>query len=217
MYSCGMVDYQLTPEELADLRAAHRRARDVRAAYRINAVILPGRGRTVADATHPLHNPVIGCGWIKRGEEHPIKSNTGRRRFNVNGAIDIVTMNAQVRFDDTVDADSTVALVEKIERAYPTAKRMTVICDNARYYRAKAVAAYLKSSRIQLRFLPAYSPNLNLIKQFWKFFKRQVLYNRYYEEFEQFKGACRSFFADLASHEPALRTPLTEKFEIVLN
>ena len=27
-------------------------------------------------------------GWIKRGEEHPIKSNTGRRRLNINGAID---------------------------------------------------------------------------------------------------------------------------------
>ncbi len=32
------------------------------------------------DATHPQHNPVIGCGWIKRREDDPIKSNTGRRR-----------------------------------------------------------------------------------------------------------------------------------------
>ncbi len=30
------------------------------------------------DATHPQHNPVIGCGWIKREKEHPIQSNTGR-------------------------------------------------------------------------------------------------------------------------------------------
>ena len=40
------------------------------------------------DATHPQHNPVIGCGWIKRGEDYPIKSNTGRQRLNINGAIE---------------------------------------------------------------------------------------------------------------------------------
>jgi hypothetical protein len=41
------------------------------------------------DATHPQHNPVLGCGWIRRGEEYPIKSNTGPRRLNINGAIDV--------------------------------------------------------------------------------------------------------------------------------
>ena len=53
------------------------------------------------DATHPQHNPVIGNGWLKRGKEHPIKSNTGRRRLNINGAIDIRRMSAEFRFDDT--------------------------------------------------------------------------------------------------------------------
>ena len=61
------------------------------------------------------------------------------------------------------------------------AKRISIICDNARYYRSKAVAEYSKTSRIKLVFLPPYSPNLNLIERFWKFFKRQVLYNTYYE------------------------------------
>lgn len=54
MYSCGTAAYRLTPEELADLRAAHRRAQDVHAAYRINAVILLGRGRAVADVADAL-------------------------------------------------------------------------------------------------------------------------------------------------------------------
>jgi len=114
------------------------------------------------DATHPQHNPVISYGWIKRGEEHPIKSNTGRRRLNINGAIDIQRMSAEIRFDDTIDAISTIALFEQIERANPLAKHITIICDNARYYRSKAVAEYLENSRINLLFLPPYSPNLNL-------------------------------------------------------
>jgi transposase len=169
------------------------------------------------DATHPQHNPVIGYGWIKRGEEHPIKSNTGRRRLNINGAIDVQRMSAEIRFDDTIDAISTIALFEQIERANPRAKRITIICDNARYYRSKAVAEYLENSRINLLFLPAYSPNLNLIERFWKFFKRKVLYNCYYEAFEHFKETCKRFFRELDSHVSQLRSLLTENFEIIGN
>jgi transposase len=169
------------------------------------------------DATHPQHNPVIGCGWIKRGKDYPIKSNTGRQRLNINGAIEIQTYSAEIRFDVTIDAASTIALFEQIEKANPQARRIVVICDNARYYRSRAVQEYLKTSRIHLEFLPAYSPNLNLIERFWKFFKRQVLYNRYYETFEKYKDACRQFFARLDAYVPQLRTLLTENFEIIGN
>ena len=169
------------------------------------------------DATHPQHNPVISYGWIKRGEEHPIKSNTGRRRLNINGAIDVERMSAEIRFDDTIDAVSTIALFEQIERANPLAKRTTIICDNARYYRSKAVAEYLENSRIDLLFLPPYSPNLNLIERFWKYFKRQVLYNHYYEAFNDYKNACQRFFRELDSYVPQLCSLLTENFEIFGN
>jgi hypothetical protein len=49
-----MLDYRLTPQELAELRAAHRAARDVREAYRINAPILLGKGRTPTDVADAL-------------------------------------------------------------------------------------------------------------------------------------------------------------------
>ncbi|MDR2642960.1 MAG: transposase [Planctomycetaceae bacterium] len=38
-------------------------------------------------------------------------------------------------------------------------------------------------------FLPSYSPNFNLIERFWKFLKKKVLYNHYYENFDDFKNA----------------------------
>ena len=167
------------------------------------------------DATHPQHNPVLGGGWIKRGRRFPLKSNTGRRRLNINGVIDVETMHAVIRYDDTIDAESTIALFSQIEAAYPKAAMITVFCDNARYYRSKAVRAYLEHSRIDLQFLPPYAPNLNLIERFWKFFKRQVLYNRYYETFADYKAACNQFFADLNAHADQLRSLLTENFEII--
>ena len=49
-----MIDYRLSKQELNELRAAHRHALNVREAYRINAVILLGRGRTPADVADAL-------------------------------------------------------------------------------------------------------------------------------------------------------------------
>lgn len=169
------------------------------------------------DATHPQHNPVIGCGWIKRGKAHPIQSNTGRQRLNINGAINVQALSAEVRFDDTIDATSTIALFKQLEQANPAAPRIIVICDNARYYHSKTVAEYLLTSRIQLEPLPSYCPNLNLIERFWKFFKRTKLYNHYYETFDRFRDACKSFFAELGEYASQLRTLLTENFQIIGN
>ncbi|MDQ7016269.1 MAG: transposase [Gammaproteobacteria bacterium] len=64
------------------------------------------------------------------------------------------------------------------------------MCDNARYYRSEKVTEYLKNSRIELNFLPPYSPNLNLIERYCKYFKKTSLYNRYYETFSEFKFVC---------------------------
>lgn len=165
------------------------------------------------DATHPQYIPVLGCGWSVRGEEHPIRSNTGRRRLKINGTIDIPTMSAQIRFDSMIDAESIVALLEQIGQAYPRAPRITVICDNARYCRSKRVRPF-KDSRIELFFLPPYSSKLRLIERFREFFKRQVLYNRYYEAFDAFRAGCKDLFANFDSYALQLCTLLTEYFEI---
>ncbi len=123
-------------------------------------------------------------------------------------------MSAEVRFDDTINTDSTIALFEQLEQVNLAATWIYVICDNARYYRSKAVKEYLKTSRIELVFLPPYSPNLNLIERLWKFFKQKVLYNRYYESFEEFRTACEEFFTNPREYHRELRPLLTENFAI---
>ena len=167
------------------------------------------------DGTHPHHNPMPAYGWIKKGVEQEIPSNTGRRRVNINGAINIETMNTTVRFDPSINAQSTVALLQALERKHQKAQCIYVICDNAAYYRSRDVKAYLETSKVKLLFLPPYSPNLNLIERFWKYFKKQILYNHYYPTFDEFKAACANFFRNTRSHRKRLRTLLRERFNII--
>ena len=120
------------------------------------------------DGVHPQHNPVVANGGIKQGENFQTCSNTSRRRLNINGAISVETLEMVMRFDDSINAESTLKLLDQIEATYSKASKITVICDNARYYRSKFVKAYLEDSRLELMFLPPYAPNLNLIERYWK-------------------------------------------------
>ena len=60
---------------------------------------------------------------------------------------------------------------------------------NARYQKCALVTALAASLQIELLYLPAYSPNLNLIERLWKFVKKTCLYSTYYANFHDFKQA----------------------------
>jgi transposase len=167
-----------------------------------------------ADATHPQHNSIPSYGWIKKGQEKELKANCGRWRLNINGAINIETLEPTVRFYETINTDAAVDLFFRIEAKHPKAKVIYVIVDNARYYRSRLLKKALKGTRIKLIFLPPYSPNLNLIERYWKFFKKKVLNNLYYETFGEFKWVCEKFFRKRKKYQSELRTLLAENFHI---
>ena len=168
------------------------------------------------DGVHPQHNSQPSHGWILKGEEKGLLSNTGRRRLNINGAVNVETQSLVVRSDASVNAQSTIKLFKQLERRHQSEEKIYIICDNAGYYRSQLVQTYLKASKkIELVFLPPYSPFLNLIERVWKYFKKRVIYNRYYEKFSDFKKACLNFFK--RSHRRALRKILTEKFNFGSN
>jgi len=167
------------------------------------------------DGVHPQHNTMLAYGWIKKGQDNIIKSNTGRQRVNINGALDADTHAVIVREDESINAISTIALLSKVEEAYPLAVIIYIICDNARYYRSKLVGQFLETSKIQLVFLPPYSPNLNLIERLWKFMKKKILYNKYYEKFDVFKKTTLGFFEDIQQYKPELDSLLTNNFQLL--
>lgn len=151
------------------------------------------------DGVHPTHNVQPAYGWIKRGVRKEILANTGRARLNLSGSINIETHTVLIQEDVTLNAESTISFFQKIEKAYLTKKKIHVFCDNAPYYRSKIVQEYLKTSKIILHHLPPYSPNLNPIERLWKWMKERVIYNSYYEHFEDFKKAIFGFFEVLST------------------
>ena len=152
-----------------------------------------------ADGVHPTHNTHLSYGWIYKGVRKEICSNTGRQRINLTGALDLIEKKLLFQEDKRLDANATISFFEKLEKAYPSKKRIHLFLDNARYYKNKKVQIYLETSKIQVHYLPSYSPNLNPIERLWKWMKERVLYNTYYEHFDDFKQAIFGFLETVSN------------------
>ena len=146
-----------------------------------------------ADGMHPTHNTETSKAWIKEGKDRVIKSNTGRSRLNLNGAYNPLTRDIIVRDYKTLDTKATLDFLKTLEVYYPNKSSIYVIIDNARYFKNADVKDFVRDSRIELIFLPAYSPNLNLIERFWKLLKKEVIKNQFYEKFKDFKSEILDF------------------------
>jgi transposase len=168
------------------------------------------------DAVHPCYNSMPAYGWIAKGERLDISASTGRDRVNLNGALDAETHEVVIVECDSVNAQAAVALLEKIEARYRTAPVIHVFCDNAGYNHSNLVKEYLAHSRICLEYLPAYSPNLNLIERLWRFMHKHISYNRYYATFLEFRNELLMFFDRLSEEfADSLRSLLAFNFQVV--
>ena len=167
------------------------------------------------DGVHPMHNSQPAYGWIKKDRNCTLPSNTGRQRVNINGAINIESFHLVYREDEAINSVSAIKVFEQILCAQEVGLAY-VIVDNARYYRSKLVREFESlHPRLNIIYLPPYSPNLNLIERLWKFMKKNVTYNKYYEKFALFRKVLLSFLDDLDEQSEELRTLLSEKFQII--
>lgn len=133
---------------------------------------------------------VMGCdflGHIYGRVRRFVKTWSGRRRYNVLGAINFVTKKVHtVTNDSYITATEVCEMLRKIAAEYP-GQIIHLILDNARYQKCKAVQELADELKIHLEFIPPYSPNLNLIERLWKFVKAK-LRTKFYDDFSEFSN-----------------------------
>lgn len=135
--------------------------------------------------------------------------------MNLNGALNFSEKTAIVLEEKTIDALATTRLLDAIAKKQKYGK-VYIILDNAKHHHARIVRRWmLHHPRFKLLFLPAYSPNLNIIERLWRFFHQQITYNRYFESFKEFKEQTLAFFQNLKQYERQLTSLLTDNFQIL--
>ncbi len=143
------------------------------------------------DAAHFIHGLFLSWVWCvaRCWQSTP----ADRHRLSVLGALNAVTHQLlTVTTDAYINSQHVCRVLYQLAALGLTVPIMVVL-DNARYPRcglAQQTAAHL---RIELLFLPAYSPQFNLIERFWKLVKKCCLHARYSPTFPDFKKSILHF------------------------
>ena len=165
------------------------------------------------DAAHFVFAPFLGCVWC--AVRLFVRAASGRKRYNVLGALDAVTHRMiRVTNDGYINAESVCALLRAVAEA-SVGLPITLVLDNARYQKCALVQGLAASLGIELLYLPGYSPNLNLIERLWRFVRQQSLDSTYHEDFTQFRAAIDGCLDNLSTvHKAEMDTLLTHKFQM---
>jgi len=149
------------------------------------------------DATGFEHNSRLDYGWMRKGQDKFVKSNSGRQRLNVNGAYNPVTNEViTVCQKENMNSETNIALIKKILQANPEKQRILLFLDNAPMNKSRKLKEFVEEQkgRVEVYYLPVYSPNLNLIERLWRMSKKKLLSNRYYSSFARFRSVIEDFF-----------------------
>jgi transposase len=164
------------------------------------------------DAAHFVYAPFLALVWCFTRLFG--KAPSGRQRLHVLAALHATTKEIVTVHNLTyVTAETVCALLRLLAGTSP-AWPITLVLDNARYQKCALVQELARSLGIAWLYLPAYSPNLNLIERFWKWVKKQCLYGKYSPTSADFQAAIQQCIAQAhRDHLAELESLLTLKFQ----
>lgn len=164
------------------------------------------------DAAHFVLHPFLGFLWCFARVFIPAPS--GRQRLNVLCALHAISRQIITLVNETyINAESVAILLRQVAVTFADLP-ITIVLDNARYQHCQLIIELAANLKIELLFLPPYSPNLNLIERLWKFVKKECLYSKYYETFGSFKKAIMDCLSDTqGKHKQKLSSLLTLNFQ----
>ena len=170
------------------------------------------------DAVHPTHAArPVGC-WAPAKQKLAIEQTSGRDRINIHGAIDLESGQTRMIEAESIDAKSTIRLLEALEALYPLMICIHVFLDNASYHHAKLVKEFLSrpGRRVKLHFLPPFCPHLNPIERLWGVMHKNITHNKCYETCGEFAEVTLVFLRDEVPRRWAeICDSVTDNFRII--
>jgi transposase len=178
--------------------------------------------RYFLDGVHPLYGlEVLFCCWLLVGQRFEVGVGGGRKRLNILGAYcpDDHEYVDRRYTDKNLNAQSLIELFTLLMAKHPETKHFRIYLDNARYHHALVLKEWIAATQqergvlFDLKHLPAYSPNLNLIERLWKFLRKEAL-QKGHATFEDMQQAVAEVLDHLERYEEQLASLLTERFHL---
>jgi transposase len=96
------------------------------------------------------------------------------------GCVEPATGKVFVKRADKGNAGTFKQFLKKVIHEYK-GKKVIMILDNVRYHHSRKLKQFLENhkDRIELFFLPPYSPELNPMERIWWYMRKKITHNRY--------------------------------------
>ena len=160
---------------------------------------------------------MLYCCWLLVGQRFLVGVGGGRTRVNILGAYcpeDQEYLDLRLTRDN-INGQQFVNFLRLLRASHPETEKFILYLDNAKYYSKPVVKEWLARHRqFHLVFLPAYSPNLNLIERLWKFLRKTAL-NRWHKTFEAMQEAVGEVLDHLDRYHSELDSLMSEEFHIL--
>ena len=123
----------------------------------------------------------ISSSWAPIGEQPIISCKQARReRVTGFGSINPQTGQLIVNFAQKGNAVTFKKHLRKILRTCKDKRKIVLYVDYVRYHHAKALKPFLEAHpELKIRYLPAYSPDLNPLERVWWYMRKNITHNRF--------------------------------------
>ncbi|SIS66509.1 putative transposase [Salimicrobium flavidum] len=140
----------------------------------------------------------IGRTWFLKGKQRLIPTYGQHKGVKLIGTLDYATGNILCVEEERYDAEAFLRFLSTVLDVYPTGK-IVMVLDNARIHHAKLLQPFFEvnSHRLELIFLPPYSPEFNLMEGVWKWLKETVIHNVFFGSVQKIVLAVREFLQDV--------------------
>ncbi len=155
-------------------------------------------------------------GWIRKNVVKTLPSFSGWKRRHIIGALSLSNLDVVTLDAPKVNSNYLLDFFDKLTAENTDKTKIYLICDNAGYHKSKKIKEHLRTSKIELVFLPPYSPNLNPIERLWRFMHSVVTNNKYYPDFEAFSNALEQFFANISKYKDKLSSLINDNFQSII-
>jgi transposase len=148
---------------------ARRRQRRVWALKCLAAYAKPDEPVLYEDEMDVHLNPKVGRDWMLPGHRRDLVTPGNNRKGYVAGALDSKTKRLTWVKGASKASALFISLVHAVVEAYPEARRVHLILDNAQVHLSKKTQQALAAlqGRLVLHFLPPYCPSANRIERRW--------------------------------------------------
>jgi len=119
--------------------------------------------------------------WFLKGYQRKIPTYGKNAGVKLIGILNYSTGAVYFEEHDRYDAKVFLEFLKATLKQYPQGK-IVIILDNAKIHHAKLVQPFLTKmkDRLELMYLPPYSPELNLIEGLWGWLKSSVINNVFF-------------------------------------